>query len=293
MENEVYGAIDIGSNAARLLIVEVYRVDSQVYYKKRSLVRVPLRLGEEVFAEGRIPPHKEEDLKKSMAAYKNLLEVNKAVSYKAVATSAMRDAQNGQAIANRIERETGIKIEIIKGMEEARLLFATHFEELLEVDRSYLYIDVGGGSTELSLFVNGEIQALKSFNIGTIRLAKGHIEPERWDSMKDWIKKETANTGQIEGIGSGGNINKLYKLTGSRIDKKISREEMAVIYSKLDGLSNIERITTLGMRGDRADVILPATQIFLRVMQWANCNEIYVPKFGLSDGIVRTLAEKK
>jgi exopolyphosphatase/guanosine-5'-triphosphate,3'-diphosphate pyrophosphatase len=287
---KLYGAIDIGSNAARLLICEVYENQGQLYYKKRSLVRVPLRLGEEVFEFGYIPPKKELDILKSMKAYKNLLVVNGVNDYKAVATSAMRDARNGAEIVEKVKREAKIDIEIIDGKIEAKLLYSTHFEELLAPEKSYVYIDVGGGSTEVSIFSDGEIKSMRSFNIGTIRLLKDYVTNEQWQEMRSWIEIHTEGLENIEGIGSGGNINKLYKLNGSRADMRISLRELEKIYNELEEYSYLERITKLGMRGDRADVILPATKIFKKVAKWAKIKEIYVPKFGLSDGIIRMLA---
>ncbi|MFY0674934.1 MAG: exopolyphosphatase [Bacteroidia bacterium] len=287
---KLYGAIDIGSNAARLLICEVYEEQGEKFYKKRSLVRVPLRLGEEVFEFGYIPPKKEEDILKSMKAYKNLLDVNGVTDFKAVATSAMRDARNGQEIVERVKQESQIDIEIINGKIEAKLLYSTHFEALLDPNKSYVYIDVGGGSTEVSIFSKGDLKNIRSFNIGTIRLLKDYVAQEQWKEMRHWIEINTEGLSGIEGIGSGGNINKLYKLNGSRPDMRISLRELEKLYIELEEYSYLERITKLGMRGDRADVILPATKIFKKIARWAKIKEIYVPKFGLSDGIIRMLA---
>jgi len=288
----VFGAIDIGSNAARLLICEVYELDGQLHYKKRSLVRVPLRLGEEVFEKGSIPESKQADILNSMKAYRALLDVNKVSVYKAVATSAMRDASNGAEIVAEVKRQTGIGIEIITGKVEAKLLYATHFEELLDPSKSYLYVDVGGGSTEVSLFSKGEMTNTRSFNIGTIRLMKDLVAHEQWQEMKSWIQIHTESKKEIIAIGSGGNINKLYKLNGSRPDKRISFKELEALYTELEDYSYLERITKLGMRSDRADVIMPATKVFIKVMGWAKVDDIYVPKFGLSDGIIRILAKQ-
>ncbi|MBI1185183.1 exopolyphosphatase [bacterium] len=287
---KVYGAIDIGSNAARLLICEVYDFEGELHYKKRSLVRIPLRLGEEVFDLGFIPHKKVIDIVKSMKACKNLMEVNGVHSYRAVATSAMRDAKNGREIVAEVKDKTGVDIEIIEGKVEAKMLYATHFEELLDPQKSYLYIDVGGGSTEVTLFVKGAMKNIRSFNIGTLRLMKDLVAKEQWNEMKSWIQIHTEGVGKIEGIGSGGNINKLYKLNGSRLDKRISYTELEKINAEIQDYSYMERIIKLGMRGDRADVIVPATKIFLKVMKWADIDEVYVPKFGLSDGIIRVLA---
>lgn len=287
----VFAAIDIGSNAARLLICEVHDLDDKQYFKKRSLVRVPLRLGQEVFDLGVIPPKKEEAILKSMRAYKELIEVNEVSSFRAVATSAMRDAKNGAEIVSRVKDETGISIEIITGQLEAKLLYTAHYEELLNPAQSYLYIDVGGGSTEISLFEQGTLKTARSFNIGTLRLMNMQVEEEQWKEMKSWIEIHTGAIENLTGIGSGGNINKLFKLNGSRADKRISYPELQSVYELLKSYTYMERVVELGMRSDRADVIVPATKIFTKVMKWARIDEIYVPKFGLSDGIVRTLAQ--
>jgi len=288
----VYGAIDIGSNAARLLICEVYENEGKLHFKKRSLVRVPLRLGEEVFATGSIPSEKMEDIVNTMKAYRHLLEVHGAIAYKAVATSAMRDASNGEEIVDLVKNEAGIDIDIISGKSEAEVLYTTHFEQTLDPKKSYLYIDVGGGSTELSLFSEGRIANTRSFNIGTLRLMKDQVSRSQWQEMKSWIEIHLKTSKDVLAIGSGGNINKLFKLNGARSDKKISLMELQQLFEKLEGYSYMERMIELGMRSDRADVIMPATRIFMKVMRWALIEEIYVPKFGLSDGIVRMLAKK-
>lgn len=289
---KVFGAIDIGSNAVRLLISEVYADQNKLFFKKRSLVRVPLRLGQEVFEHGIIPPNKVEAILKSMKAYKELLEVNNVISYKAVATSAMRDAENGRYIVQMVKEETGIDIEIITGQLEAKLLYASHYEEVLNREKSYLYLDVGGGSTEISLFEKGELKTARSFNIGTLRLLNDQVVEMQWKEMKSWIEAHMGHLENLTAIGSGGNINKLYKLNGSRPDKRIGFEELCEVYERLKNYTYLERVVELGMRGDRADVIVPATKIFLKVMEWARIEEVYVPKFGLSDGIVRMLAQK-
>jgi exopolyphosphatase/guanosine-5'-triphosphate,3'-diphosphate pyrophosphatase len=288
----VYGAIDIGSNAARLLICEVFYYQDEWHYKKRSLVRMPLRLGEDVFTLGSIPEAKARDMEKSVLACKLLMEVNGVERYKAVATSAMREAANGQEIANSIQERTGVSIEIIPGKVEAKLLYATHFEEMLDRTKSYMYVDVGGGSTEVSIFANGVMKNIRSFNIGTIRLKNNQVQDSQWNEMKSWIEIHTSAIGSIEAIGSGGNINKLYKLNGSRADKKITYAELEKLYKEIEAKSFIERIIHLGMRSDRADVILPATRVFMKVMRWAGIKDVYVPKFGLSDGIIRILAKQ-
>lgn len=286
---KVFAAIDIGSNAARLLISEAHEYDGKVFFKKRSLVRVPLRLGEEVFEKGIIPPDKEEDVIRTMRAYKLLIDTHHTLAYKAVATSAMRDAKNGDEVVRRIKRESGIQLEVITGREEAEVLYSTHFEEHLNPSKSYLYIDVGGGSTEISLFQKWGIINTRSFNIGTIRLMNNLVTKNQWREMKSWVEIHSQAHQQIEAIGSGGNINKLYKLNGSRSDKTIRTRELNKLFDELQEYSMHERIVHLGMRSDRADVIIPATSIFVKLLEWADVKIIHVPKFGLSDGIIRML----
>lgn len=290
---EVISAIDIGSNAARLLISEVFDFEGEIHYKKRSLVRVPLRLGEEVFGTGTIPEKKVADILKTMKAYKFLMDVNGSSNYVACATSAMRDARNGDEIVRRIKEQAGIDLHIISGKIEAQILYSSHFEGFLDAEKTSLYIDVGGGSTEITVFKNKKAVNSRSFNIGTIRLKNQMVKSEHWREMKSWVTIHTQDSLDIEAIGSGGNINKLYKLNGSRPDKRISLEELEELYKMLEYHSYEERIMKFGMRADRADVILPATKIFKKIMKWGGCSSVMVPKFGLSDGMLRIVKENR
>jgi|688.fasta_scaffold16768_4 exopolyphosphatase/guanosine-5'-triphosphate,3'-diphosphate pyrophosphatase len=287
-----FAAIDIGSNAVRLLFCNVYdQPNGETVFKKSSLIRVPIRLGEDSFANQIISPKKEEQLVKTMIAFRNLIDVSEVISYRACATSAMREARNSQSVVDRILLESGIKVEVIEGQKEAEIIYANHTAELINSRKTYLYIDVGGGSTELTLFSNGKICASKSFNIGTIRLLKGMVSKERWQEMKEWIVEATAKYENIAGIGSGGNINKLVGLARKKDDRQISYSKLKELYSSLSLYTVEERITLMGMNPDRADVILPATEIFITVMKTANIQKIMVPQIGLSDGIIHLLYE--
>lgn len=288
-----FAAIDIGSNAVRLLFCNVYnQPNGETVFKKSSLIRVPIRLGEDAFTNQVISPQKEEQLVKTMKAFKYLIEVAEVISYRACATSAMREAGNSQSLVDRILMESGIKVEVIEGQKEAEIIYSNHTAELINSKKTYLYIDVGGGSTELTLFSNGKIVASRSFNIGTIRLLKGMVTKETWADMKDWIVEATARYDNISGIGSGGNINKLVGLARKKDDRQISYSKLKELYSSLSLYTVEERITLMGMNPDRADVIIPATEIFITVMKTANIQKIVVPQIGLSDGIIHLLHEK-
>lgn len=288
-----FGAIDIGSNAVRLLFCNVYeQPNGETVFKKSSLIRVPIRLGEDSFTNQIISPKKEEQLVKTMIAFKHLIDVSEVISYRACATSAMREARNSQSVVDRIYLESGIKVEVIEGQKEAEIIYSNHTAELINSKKTYLYIDVGGGSTELTLFSNGKICASRSFNIGTIRLLKGMVSKETWTEMKDWIVEATAKYENISGIGSGGNINKLVGLARKKDDRQISYSKLKEIYSSLTLYTLEERITLMGMNPDRADVIIPATEIFITVMKTANIQKIMVPQIGLSDGIIHLLHER-
>jgi len=283
-------AIDIGSNAARLLISEV-TVDERgrSLFNKVSLTRVPLRLGFDVFESGSISSHRAELLLHTMKAFINLLHAYEVTYVKACATSAMRDAANSAEIIEKVRTETGIEIEIISGSEEASLIYENHIAENLDEDHSYLYIDVGGGSTELTFFGNRGLVFKDSYNIGTIRLLQQKVEEARWDEMKDAIKEKTRGHKEVVAIGSGGNINKVYSLSRRKDSKPLPLQLLRDYYKELSSVSLEDRIRIYGLREDRADVIVPALQIYVNVMKWANANEIYVPKIGLADGLVQHL----
>jgi len=287
-----FAAIDVGSNAVRLLFCNVFqKPDGEIVFKKASLIRVPIRLGEDAFSNQYITKDKEDKLVNTMIAFKHLITVHDVISFRACATSAMREALNGDQIANRIYNESGIKLEIIDGKKEAEIIYSNHIAEQLSNKRPYLYIDVGGGSTELTMFDEGKIIDSISFNIGTIRILQNKISKSSWNEMKDWLVKVTNKYANIGGIGSGGNINKLVNLAKKKEERQISNAKLKEIYSQLSVYSLEERITILGLNPDRADVIIPATEIFLFVMKHANIDKIMVPQIGLSDGIIHLLYE--
>lgn len=284
-------AIDIGSNAARLLITEVaaYK-DGTVDYTKLNLLRVPLRLGFDVFESGVIPPEKAEKLVDTMKTYQLLMKIYNVTAVKACATSAMRDASNGPAIVSRVKEETGIDIEIITGGEEANIIYETHIAENLNSGgQSYLYIDVGGGSTELTMFADNHIVFKESFNIGTIRLLSDKVSDAQWEHMKWFVKTHTRNLQPVIAIGSGGNINKVFSISKRKEGRPLNLELLKDYYKELSSCSVAERMHIYNLRQDRADVIVPALQIYTSVMRWAGADEILVPKIGLADGLVKVL----
>lgn len=280
-------AIDIGSNAARVLITEVSKEGRKVSFNKISLVRVPLRLGFDVFETGEISSKKKGLLLETMKSFIHLINAFEIKHYKACATSAMRETRNAKEIVQLIKKETGIKVEIISGSQEATYVFKNHIAENLDKKKSYLYIDVGGGSTELTFFSKNKMVFKDSFEIGTIRLLKNKVKEELWDEMKDSIKKHTENYGEITAIGSGGNINKLYSLTHKKDNKTLPAKLLSSYHKKLDKLTVKERMSVYNLKEDRADVIVPALEIYLNVMKWSGSNEILVPKIGLVDGLVQ------
>jgi exopolyphosphatase / guanosine-5'-triphosphate,3'-diphosphate pyrophosphatase len=286
-------AIDIGSNAARLLITEVTTNEGKPQFNKLSLVRVPLRLGFDVFERNEISPEKVEMVVKTIKAYKYLVEVYDVSHLKACATSAMRDASNAPMLIETVKAETGIEIEVITGDMEASLIYENHIAENLSPDRAYLYIDVGGGSTELTFFADAKLVFKKSFNIGTIRLLKDQVEESLWMEMKDFIKeglKGRANN--VVAIGSGGNINKVFSMSKRKEGKPLSLDLLKDYYKELSNFSVEDRIRLYKLREDRADVIVPALSIYINVMRWSNSEEIFVPKIGLADGLVQHLYEE-
>jgi len=286
-------AIDIGSNAARLLITEVSKDEKGVAsFNKLNLVRVPLRLGIDVFENGVISKQRTGMLLQTMKAYKHLLNAYEVDYLKACATSAMRDAKNSGDLIRKVRLETDIEIEVISGDYEAGIIYENHIAENLDKDHSYLYIDVGGGSTELSFFNNNVLTFKESFNIGTIRLMKNMVDERQWDYMKDTIRMITKGQKEAVAIGSGGNINKIFSLSKKKDGKPLSFELLKDYYKELSNVTLDERIRLYSLREDRADVILPALQIFINVMRWANASEIYVPKIGLVDGLVKHLYEE-
>ena len=288
-----YAAIDIGSNAVRLLIADISKQDGLYKYKKNTLIRVPLRLGDDAFLDQKISPKKAGDLIKTMMAFKNLMDVYHVTEYLACATSAMREASNGQEIVKLIKEETDLTLEIIEGQREANIIYANHIEQDLDENKTYLYIDVGGGSTELSVFVKGIPEASKSFNIGTIRMLDNQDKEETWDEMKDWVKENTKAHKHLAGIGTGGNINKLFRMADEKDGAPMSLQKLNALYNRLTSYSLKERIHVLELNPDRADVIIPACEIYLTLMKWTGIKQIYVPKVGMADGIIKLLIEEK
>lgn len=286
-----YAAIDIGSNAVRLLIADIIQNDTVRSFKKNTLIRVPLRLGDDAFIDQKISPPKAEDLVKTMAAFRNLMDVYKVSKYMACATSAMREAHNGPDIVERV-KQAGIDLEIINGAREAKIIYSSHLERHIEHKKAYLYIDVGGGSTELSVFSEGKVVASQSFDIGTIRMLDNQDKEETWEAMRRWTREHTKAFKSVYGIGSGGNINKLSRLANSNGDKPISYNKLKSLYEYLNSFSLRDRINVLGLNHDRADVIIPACEIFLTLMKHGRLRQIIVPRIGLVDGIVQMLIDE-
>ncbi|MFM7358177.1 MAG: exopolyphosphatase [Sediminibacterium sp.] len=286
-------AIDIGSNAARLLIAEAEAdKDSVVRFNKLNLVRVPLRLGFDVFEKGEISKEKRGMLLQTMKAYSHLINAYGVKQVIVCATSAMRDAANSSDIIRKVKMETGLEIEIISGELEASIIYENHIAENMDTDHSYLYIDVGGGSTELTFFADGKLVFKESFNIGTIRLLKDLVSEDQWELMKDTIKVKTRGYKKIAAIGTGGNINKIFSLSKKKDGRPLSLDLLKDYYKELSNYKLEDRIRTYNLRPDRADVIVPALLIYINVLRWADAEEIYVPKIGLADGLIQHLYEE-
>lgn len=286
-------AIDIGSNAARLLISDVIPgTQDNPEFIKIALIRVPLRLGFDVFDKGEISPGKVEKVIKTIKSYKLLLDIYDVKHLKACATSAMRDAANGEAIIKKVKEETGIEINIISGQEEASFIYENHIAENMTSDESYLYIDVGGGSTELTFFTDGKLIFKESFNIGTIRLLKNQVNEGHWDAMKEFIKSKTKGYHHVTAIGSGGNINKIFSISKRKEGKPLSLELLRDYYKEFSAMSLTQRMSLYKLREDRADVIVPALLIYINVMRWTDTEEIFVPKIGLADGLIHNLYQE-
>jgi exopolyphosphatase/guanosine-5'-triphosphate,3'-diphosphate pyrophosphatase len=286
----ILAAIDIGSNAARLLIVQAAPyTDGTVDYTKLTLLRVPLRLGVDVFSKGYIGDEKVTQLLDTLRAYKLMMKIYKVEAFRACATSAMRDAANGPELIRRAKEETGLDIHIISGQEEADIIYETHIAEGLNHNKSYLYIDVGGGSTELTLFSKNVIAFKESFNIGTIRMLQGKVTDEQWDAMKAFVKSGVKNYGPVEAIGTGGNINKVFSLSKRKEGRPLPLQLLRDYHKELSAATVEERMHRYQLRTDRADVIVPALQIYISVMRWVGAEEIFVPRIGLADGLVKML----
>lgn len=282
-------AIDIGSNAARLLIsdVRLYK-DGSPDFTKVSLIRVPLRLGFEVFEAGKVSSGKRKKMLDTLRAYKHLIKVFDVEDFRAVATSAMRDASNGSSIVKQIAKEVGIQIEIIQGEEEAGILIDAEMSRFIDRNKTYVYVDVGGGSTEIIFLKKQKVIDRKSFNVGTIRILTEQLQESEWERMKEFVKNSCMDSG-LKLIGSGGNINKVFSLSKQKVGKPLSRNMVREYYKVLSKLSIEDRMHTYSLREDRADVIVPALKIYSSIMRWGNFPDILVPQVGLVDGIVKKL----
>lgn len=285
-----YAAIDIGSNAMRILIANVIEeVNKPTQFNKSHLIRVPIRLGQEAFTVGEISEESSERMIKALKAFKLLMEVYKVEKYAACATSAMREAYNGKDLADEILEKAGVQIDIIDGKTEAAIIANSDLASYIKKDGHYLYVDVGGGSTEFTLFSHGKQIVSKSFKNGTVRLLNNMVTEGVWHEIEKWIKLHTEHLDQVELIGSGGNINKIFKMSGKSQDKPLTQVYLNQQFKRLDALSYDERVSVLGLNTDRADVIIPAIRIYVHAMKWSNAKHIYVPKVGLSDGIVKAM----
>lgn len=285
-----YAAIDIGSNAMRLLITNIVeQKDKETQFNKSALIRVPIRLGQDAFTVGEISEENIERMVDAMKAFKLLMKVYKVEKYMACATSAMREAYNGKEVVEIIKKKADIKIDIIDGKKEAAIIASSDLHQFIKTNENYLYVDVGGGSTEFSLFSNGKMVVSKSFKNGTVRLLNNMVNDIVWQEIEKWIKINTEGIENIILIGSGGNINKTFKLSGKAQEKPLSYKYLKSQFDYLNALTYEQRIAELGLNTDRADVIIPALTIYLRAMRWSGAKNIYVPKIGLSDGIVKAM----
>jgi exopolyphosphatase/guanosine-5'-triphosphate,3'-diphosphate pyrophosphatase len=287
-----FASIDIGSNAVRLLFCNVIEDKGKVSFKKSELIRIPLRLGEDAFLRKRITQQKTNRLITTMKAFKHLISVHEVLDYKACATAALRAAQNRDDIVKRIRKEAGLNVEVIDGKTEARIIYANHSADHLSKTASYMYVDIGGGSTELTLISKGKTVASKSFNIGTILLLYDKVDKDTWLEFKEWVRKTSQGKGEITAVGSGGNINKLYKMSEKKGSKPLSYKILKLLAANIESYSPKDRVKILGLNPDRADVIVPAAKILLTIMKSAGIKNIMVPEIGLSDGIVRGLYQK-
>ena len=285
-----YAAIDIGSNAVRLLLAVI--AEPAQNPKKITWARMPIRLGDDAFLLGRISDEKASQLKNAINGFKYLIEAYQPLAFMACATAAMRTADNGHEICNQILQETGISIDIIDGRQEAGFLFKNKPKDLFSDKEACLFIDVGGGSTEMILFYQGRRIASESFNLGAIRLLTQQADPLIWKAMEHWVKENTAGYTSIVAIGSGGNINKLFRLAKGKKGKPISYKDLRSVHKLLRQLSIDQRIEQFSLRPDRADVIVPASEIYLKIMKCSGCLKIHVPMLGLSDGMIRVLHER-
>lgn len=288
----ILAAIDIGSNAARLLICEVTQMGKESRVDRLNFLRIPLRLGFDVFEKGLIGNRRKRMLLETMEAFAQLIRIHEVDHYIACATSAMRDAENAKEIIKEIRQQTGIGIDVISGELEAEIIYENHVAEILDPNQSYLYIDVGGGSTELTFYHQSEVVFQRSFNIGTIRFLTEHLDDSIWQEMKKFLREFGKEYKNVTAIGSGGNINKLVSLVNGKSSKILSQQTIRDMHKELEALSVEERMHRYGLKRDRADVIVPALLIYNYIMKWAEIEEIYVPKIGLADGLIRHLQDQ-
>ena len=293
MKIRKYAAIDIGSNAVRMLVANVVEYEKKTIFLKNSLVRIPVRLGQDAFSEGKISEVNIKRIIKSMKAFKLLMKVHGVKDYLAFATSALREAKNGSKVVEKVLEKSGIKIEIIDGKKEAKIISNTTIFDTISKEKTFLYVDVGGGSTEFSVLINGKRTYSKSFKIGTVRLLNDKVSDETWQAAEEWVNEHTQGHEKIYLLGTGGNINKLHKMAGIKDDRPISYLTLNALSNKLNLLTYEERIVKLGLNPDRSDVILPAAKLFLKILNWSGAKDIYVPKVGLSDGMIRELCKNK
>ena len=292
MDIDKFAAIDIGSNGVRMLISNVITTrSSKVFFQKNSLVRVPIRLGEDSFTSGNISDINLKRLIKAINAFKLIMKVHNVSFYKAYATSALRDASNSKHVVNKVLKKCNINIEIIDGIKEAKIISKSSVSNIIKPDIIFLSIDVGGGSTEFSFIKNGKTISSKSFKLGTIRLLKGKVTDQIWDEAKTWILKNIKNYNKITLLGSGGNINKIFSLSNTNEGKPMSRITFNKIFKQLESMNYYDRMVKYSLNPDRADVILPASKIFLKAFEWTSASKIYVPRLGLSDGIIKDIYE--
>ena len=293
MKIKKYAAIDIGSNAVRILITNVVSYKKKTVFLKNALVRVPIRLGQDAFTSGKISDKNIKRMIKSMKAFKLLMEVHGVKDYLAFATSALRDAENGPYLVEKVLKKSGIKIEIIDGKKEAKIISNTNVFDTINKEKTFLYVDIGGGSTEFSILINGKRNQSKSFKIGTVRLLNSKVEQITLDEAEAWVRRHTLMHEKIYLLGTGGNINKLHNIANINDNSPISYLTLNALYNQLDALTYEERIVNLGLNPDRSDVILLAAKLFIKILNWSGAKDIYVPKVGLSDGMIRELYKRK
>ncbi|MDW7731613.1 MAG: exopolyphosphatase [Methanolobus sp.] len=289
-----FAAIDVGSNAVRLLLSKVDTEGIEPVYEKITQIRMPIRLGDDAFVHGHISDEKIRQLVKTMIAFKYLMDAFEPIDYMACATSAMREAENSDDIIRRIKEESGIDLNIISGRKEAKIIYSNRIEKIIADDdsSSYLHVDVGGGSTEIIVFNREKVLAYRSFNIGAIRMLEGFVSKDEWNGMKKWVRSVTEEYKPASAIGSGGNINKVFIMAGIKEGTPLPYAELKRMYKFLKGHTLEQRITKLGLRPDRADVIIPASKIYLSVMKWGHIDQMHVPRLGLADGIIHILYKK-